>query len=165
MTTKTLLRCHSNRQIASLGPVPPRMPGRTDAQVPENLADGPARYARFPHLYFYDEATTDDAAFGFVDLEISVQRLASGRHHVELYCSGDGYQSGSGHDDGSHIELCFAAGERIAAITAWPYPDVVSGRSDPLTFRAPLDLSDADFAAIDRIIVPPATANCRIDLD
>ena len=114
MTTQTHLACHLYPQFASLGPVPPRMPGRADAQVPHDLADGPARYARIAHLYFYADATPADPAFGFVDIEISLQQLGDGRYDVELYCTGDGYQSGTGVAGDTPLTFAFAAGNRIA---------------------------------------------------
>lgn len=163
--TETTLRCRSPLQFVSLGPVPPRMPGRTDAQVPNTLDDGPAHYARLGHLYFYDEAKPADPAFGFVDIEMSLQRLGDGDFRCEIYCVGDGYQSGDGHGDGAPLRLQFAAGERVAGTVDWPYPEVRSGTSDPITFRAPIDMTDADFGAIDRVVVPPATAVCRVVLD
>ena len=164
MSTDSILRCRSPRVFVSIGPVPPRTPGRTDAQVPTLLDDGPARYARLPHLYFYTDDAARDAAFGFVDIEVSVQRLG-GRYDVEIYCSADGYQSGSGSADGVPLRIDFCAGDRIAGSIAWPFPDVRSGTSDPLTFRTRLDIGGADFEAIDTLVVPGATAICHIDLD
>lgn len=164
MSPKDILRCQSPRAFVSLGPVPPRMPGRTDAQVPTSLDDGPVRYGKLPHLYFYTDGKDVDAAFGFVDMEVSVQRLA-GRYDVELYCSADGYQSGTGASDGEPLRIEFRAGDRIAGAVDWPYPDVRSGTSDPLTFRTRLDIMDEDFDAIDTLAVPSATATCRVDLE
>ncbi len=164
MTTKDILRCRSSRAFVSLGPVPPRMPGRTDAQVPTSVDDGPVRYGKLPHLYFYADEKDADAAFGFVDMEVSVQRLA-GHYDVELYCSADGYQSGTGSGEGEPLRIEFHAGDRIAGVVEWPYPDVRSGTSDPLTFRTRIDIVDADFDAIDALVVPSATAACRVDLE
>lgn len=162
---KSALHCRSARTFVSLGPVPPRMPGRTDAQVPTSIGDGPVRYAKVPHLYFYTDGDASDPAFGFVDLEVSVQRLASGHIDIELYCSADGYQSGTGSGDGAPLSVEFTVGGRRAGAIAWPYPDVRSGTSDPLTFRTRIDLADADFDAIDTLVIPSATAICHVDLE
>lgn len=163
MSTDDFLRCRSPRVFVSMGPVPPRTPGRADAQVPTSLDDGPVRYAKLPHLYFYTDDRGRDAAFGFVDIEVSVQRLDS-HCDVEIYCSADGYQSGSGSADGTPLRIDFCAGDRVAASIAWPFPDVRSGTSDPLTFRTRVDIGAADFEAIDMLLVPGATAICRVDL-
>lgn len=163
MTAKDVLSCRSTRTVASLGPVPPRMPGRTDAQVPTSLDDGPVRYGKVPHLYFYTDGKGTDAAFGFVDLEVSVQRVA-GHYDVQLYCFADGYQSGTGSGAGVPLKIEIRAGDRSVGAIEWPYPDVRSGTSDPLTFRTPLTITDTDFEAIDMLVVPVATATCRVDL-
>ncbi len=162
--TASMLKCRSPRVFASVGPIPPRTPGRTDAQVPTSVDDGPARYAKLPHLYFYTEQSGEDAAFGFVDIEVSLQRIGANRYVVELYCSGDGYQSGTGSGDGAPLQLEFLAKDRVAGRVAWSYADVRSGTADPLTFRSDVTIADADFEAIDTLAVPSANATCRIDL-
>ncbi|GGC65142.1 hypothetical protein [Chelatococcus reniformis] len=156
--------CCSLPQTSLLGPVPPRTPGRPDAQVPNDLADGPVKYARVPHIYFYEAAPQDHAGFGLLDLEISLQRRRDGPARVELYCIGDGYQSGHGSSGGSPLVIELRAGERVVAAVRWPYPDVLNGHMDPMTFEAAVDLSEADFAAIDAIWIPPARALVEAEL-
>ncbi|HEX8077405.1 MAG TPA: hypothetical protein VF511_06285 [Chthoniobacterales bacterium] len=158
------MRCRSAVQFAALGSVPPRSPGRPDAQVPRDLADGPARHARLAHLYFYDEARPTDPAFGFLDLEISLQRIGEGQYQVELYAIGDGYQSGTGFAD-EPLRITFAQGERAAASVDWLYPQVKTGHLDPMTFRATATIADADFDSVDRVVIPSASAHCEAHIE
>jgi hypothetical protein len=158
-----LSRCHSLAQLASFGLPPPRTPGRPDPQVPEELAAGPAIYARLPHVYFYDANRADDPAFGFIEIEIALQRRGEGRYRLDLYCVGDGHQSGAGLPNGEGLKIDLLAGETVVASAAWAFREVSSGRCDPVTFSASLTMTDADYATIDRVRLPSAAAVCRID--
>lgn len=158
-----LSRCHSVAQFASFGPPPPRTPGRPDPQVPEDLGAAPAIYARLPHIYFYDANRTDDPTFGFIEIEISLQRRGEGSYRLDLYCVGDGHQSGAGLPNGEGMRIELLAGDDLIATAPWTFREVSSGRCDPLTFSASLTLSDADYKKIDRVRLPSAVAVCRID--
>ena len=158
-----LVRCRSLLQFASFGPVPPRTPGRPDAQVPEDPSTGPAVYAKLPHVYFHDANHPDDAAFGFIDIEISVQHRPDGRFRLDLYCTGDGHQSGAGLPSGEGLPIEVMAGEEIVATATWEFREVSSGRCDPVTFAAWLTIENEDFERIDRVRFPSAPAVCRFD--
>jgi hypothetical protein len=158
-----LVRCRSLLQFASFGPIPPRTPGRPDAQVPEDPEAGPAIYAKLPHVYFYDANHPDDPAFGFIDIEVSVQRRADDRFRLDLYCTGDGHQSGAGLPSGEGLRIDVTAGDEIVATVAWEFREVSSGRCDPVTFGAWLTMKVEDFRRIDRISFPPSPAVCRFD--
>ncbi len=158
-----LSRCHSVAQFASFGPPPPRTPGRPDPQVPEQLDAGPAIYAKLPHVYFYDSNRPDDPAFGFIEIEISVQRRGEGRYRLDLYCVGDGHQSGAGLPNGEGLRVELLAGDDVVETASWVFREVSSGRCDPVTFAASLTMSDEDYKQVDRVRLPSAAAVCRID--
>lgn len=158
-----LTRCVSTAQLASFGAAPPRTPGRPDPQVPEDLGAGPAIYAKLPHVYFYDVNRPDDPAFGFIEIEISLQRRSGGRCRLDLFCIGDGHQNGAGLANGEGLKIELLAGDEVVASYSWAFREVSSGRCDPMSFGATLDLDDPDYERIDRIRLPSVTAICRID--
>ena len=160
-----MVACRSLPQMCLLGPVPPRTPGRSDAQVPSDTSLGDVRYGRIAYLYFYREEDEGDAAFGLLDVEIAVQRRASHDFRLEIYCIGDGYQSGHGSSADSPLAIELKAGNRTVATVQWNYPDVLNGHMDPLTFSTSVGLSDADFAALDQIHLPSVRAEATICLD
>jgi hypothetical protein len=160
-----MVACKSLPQMCLLGPVPPRTPGRSDAQVPSDASLGDIRYGRVAYLYFYREEDEGDAAFGLLDVEIAVQRRASNDFRLEIYCIGDGYQSGHGSSAGSPLMIELRAGNRTVATVPWSYPDVLNGHMDPLTFSTSVGLSDADFAALDQIHLPSVRAEATIGLE
>src|ERR1700756_1327295 len=88
--------CYSYRQFCSLGPLPPRTPARPDPQVPKDRKLGPCSHGKIGAFYFYAEGSQDDPAFGFCEIELSLQRLAENKVRLELYCIADGYQSAWG---------------------------------------------------------------------
>src|SRR5258707_6405350 len=88
--------CISEPKLSLFGRIPPRTPGRSDAQVHRDAELGPARYARIAHLYFYEEADASDPAYGLLDIEISLQCRRNGEVWLEAFFGGDGYQSGGG---------------------------------------------------------------------
>ena len=160
-----MVACMSLPQMCLLGPVPPRTPGRSDAQVPSDTSLGDVRYGRIAYLYFYREEDEGDAAFGLLDVEIAVQRRASHDFRLEIYCIGDGYQSGHGSSTGSPLVIELKAGNRTVATVQWNYPDVLNGHTDPLTFSTSVGLTDADFAALDQVHLPSVCAEATICLD
>jgi hypothetical protein len=150
--------CCSEPKLSLLGRIPPRTPGRSDAQVPREAELGPARYARIAHLYFYEAADASDPAYGLLDLEISLQCRHNGEIWLEAFCVGDGYQSGRG--SGSKHPLVFEvrSGERTLAKTEWKYPQVLCGHFDPMTFATKTGLSPSDFEVADQIFLPSVKA-------
>ena len=160
-----MVGCRSLPQMCLLGPVPPRTPGRSDAQVPSDIALGESRYGRIPYVYFYSEDRAGDVGFGLLDVEIAVQRRAPDKFRLELYCIGDGYQSGRGANAGSPLRIELRAGTRAVATANWSYPDVLSGHMDPLIFSTPIDLSDEDFEALDRVYLPSVAAEATVCLE
>lgn len=158
-----LVRCRSFPQVASFGPLPPRTPARPDPQVPNDLAAGPSLYAKLPHLYFYDANHPEDPTFGFVDLEISLQRQSGDRVLLDLYCTGDGHQSGAGLPSGQGIRIEILAGQEILDAVNWEFREVGSGRCDPVSFSTWLDLKVDQFDLVDAIRIPPSAAVCRLD--
>jgi hypothetical protein len=159
-----MVACRSLPQMCLLGPVPPRTPGRGDAQVPSDASLGDSRYGRIPYVYFYREEDEGDAAFGLLDVEIAVQRRTSDEFRLEIYCIGDGYQSGHGSSAGSPLKIELRAGDRTVVTAHWNYPDVLSGHMNPLTFSTSVGLSDADFAALDHVCLPSVRAEATICL-
>lgn len=157
------LECRSRPQMCALGPPPPRTPGRADPQVPTVPGRGEVRHGRIPHIYFYLDPKLEDAAFGFLDLEIAVRAPTNGRSEVELYCTGDGYQSGSGRACGETIAIELHSAAGVVAVVHWPWPDVVSGRAEAMCFSTSVPMPDSGFAALDRAIVPAARGWAVID--
>lgn len=158
-----LTRCQSVAQFASFSAPPPRTPGRPDPQVPETLDAGPAIYAKLPHVYFYDANRPDDPVFGFIEIEISLQRRGEGLYRIDLYCIGDGHQNGAGLANGEGLMIELLAGDRVVAAVSWPFREVSVGRCDPMSFAASPAMRDADYDKIDRVRLPAVAAICRID--
>jgi hypothetical protein len=143
--------CYSYRQFCSLGPLPPRTPARPDPQVPRDRKLGPCVHGKIGSFYFYEKGSDNDAAFGFFDVELSVQSIAGGKARVELYCVADGYQTSRGIGAGYPIRLLIMAGGKTAGSAEWPFPDVICGHADPMNFFADIDIGDTSFSLIDRI--------------
>jgi len=143
--------CYSYRQFCSLGPVPPRTPARADARVPKDRTRGPCRHGKIGSFYFFANGSQDDPAFGFFDIELSVQRLASGTVRVELYAIADGYQSSRGIGTGHPIKIALMSDNKIVASTEWVFPDVICGHADPMNFASDLELEASAFQSLDRI--------------
>jgi hypothetical protein len=157
--------CRSLPQMCLLGPIPPRTPGRSDAQVPSDAARGESKYGRIPFVYFYRDGATPDAAFGLLDIEVAIQRRALGKFECEVYAIGDGYQSGHGASKPDPLAIEFRAGARIIARAEWRYPTVLSGHADALTFSTPLALSDDEFSRLESILLPAARAEVTVCLE
>lgn len=143
--------CYSYRQYCSLGPLPPRTPARADARVPKDKDRGPCRHGKIGAFYFYEVASQDDPAFGFFDIEISVQRLPSGKVRLEVYGIADGYQSWRGIGSKHPLRIALMSGEKMLAAAEWAFPDVICGHADPMNFATDVDLSAAGFTALDRV--------------
>jgi hypothetical protein len=148
-----------------LGPIPPRTPGRSDAQVPSDPARGDSKYGRIPFVYFYQDGVEGDATFGLLDIEIAVQRRGPQAFQFEIYCIGDGYQSGHGSSGRQPLVIELRAGTGRLAVAEWRYPDVLSGHADALTFACPIDLTEADFQALDSALLPSVRAKATICLE
>ena len=143
--------CYSYRQFCSLGLVPPRTPARPDARVPKDRSRGPCWHGKIGSFYFYENGSQDDPAFGFFDIELSVQSLASGKVRVEFYGIADGYQSSRGVGAGHPLKIALMNDDRMLACAEWRFPDVMCGHADPLNFAADIDLDAGAFATLNRI--------------
>jgi hypothetical protein len=160
-----VVECRSLPQMCLLGPMPPRTPGRSDAQVPSDASRGASKYGRIAFVYFYQEAVKADPAFGLLDIEIAIQRRGPGTFQFEIYCIGDGYQSGHGSSKPQPLAIEFRIGARTVAKAGWRYPNVLNGHMDALTFSTPIELADRDFAEIDSVLLPSVRAEATICLE
>lgn len=160
-----MVACRSIPQLALFGPIPPRTPGRSDAQVPIDASLGDCRYARIPYVYFYCEGGSKDVAFGLLDIEIAVQRRPSGSFSFEVYCIGDGYHSGRGSSAGAPLCIDLLSEAGTVATVHWMYPDVLDGHMDPLTFTASVALTDAQFEALHSVRLPSVAGEVTICLE
>jgi hypothetical protein len=160
-----MVECRSLPQMCLLGPMPPRTPGRSDAQVPSSADRGESKYGRIPFVYFYVDGSDADPAFGLLDIEIAVQRRGANAFQFEIYCIGDGYQSGHGSSQSQPLAIEFRAGTRVVATTEWRYPDVLNGHMDALTFSVPIAMTDSDYRAIDGAVLPSVRASAAICLE
>lgn len=156
-----MINCYSYRQGCELGPLPPRMPDRADAQVPHNPAIGKLLYGRIGHFYFYEAGSENDPAFGMIEIEVSIQFTGRNSALLEAYSIGDGYQScsGSGQLAPLTIELHGQAG--VITSAQWVYGEVLSGHANPLTLSVELALSEAEFDAIERVVLPAVKGTAR----
>ena len=143
--------CYSYRQFCSLGPLPPRTPARPDPQVPKDHKLGPCAHGKIGAFYFYPDGSRDDPAFGFCEIELSVQLVAEHRVRLELYCIADGYQSARGVGASHPLKIAVLAKEKVLGTTNWHFPDVICGHADPMHYAADLQIDDRLFSAIDRI--------------
>jgi hypothetical protein len=152
-----------------LGPIPPRAPGRSDAQVPSDAARGESKYGRIPFLYFYQDGAKDgdkaDPAFGLLDIEIAIQRRGPTAFECEVYTIGDGYQSGHGSSELQPLVIEFRSGTGTIAKAEWRYPTVLNGHMDALTFSAPVELTNDEFLSLDSVFLPSVRAAATICLE
>jgi hypothetical protein len=160
-----VVECRSLPQMCLLGPMPPRTPGRSDAQVPSDAGRGESKYGRIAFVYFYQEGLKADPVFGLLDIEIAVQRRGPQAFQFEIYCIGDGYQSGQGSSKPQPLAIEFHAGGRTVAKAEWRYPAVLNGHMDALTFAASIELTDRDFADLDSALLPSVSAEATICLE
>jgi hypothetical protein len=143
--------CYSHRQFCSLGPLPPRTPARPDPQVPRDSKLGPCQHGKIGAFYFYQEGSRDDPAFGFFDIELSLQSIGNDTLRIEIYCVADGYQTARGVGRDHPIRISVISGGETVARAAWHFPDVIAGHADPMNFSADVHLDGKRFAAIDSI--------------
>ncbi len=143
--------CYSYRQFCSLGPLPPRTPARPDPQVPRDRKLGSCVHGKIGAFYFYEKGSNDDPAFGFIDVELSVQDISTGKVRVELYCVADGYQTSRGVGANHPIRLAIVAGAKTVGLADWHFADVICGHADPMNFFTLIDIGDTSFSLIDRI--------------
>jgi hypothetical protein len=143
--------CYSYRQFCSLGPLPPRTPARPDPQVPRDGKLGPCVHGKIGAFYFYEKGSNDDPAFGFIDIELSVQDISTGKVRVELYCVADGYQTSRGVGADHPIRLAIMADGKTVGSAEWHFADVICGHADPMNFFTDIDIDDTSFSLIDRI--------------
>jgi hypothetical protein len=160
-----VVECRSTPQMCVLGPMPPRTPGRSDAQVPSDASRGASKYGRIPFVYFYQDQVKDDAAFGLLDIEIAVQRRGPGEFQFEIYCIGDGYQSGHGASETQPLLVEFRSQGQTVAVAEWRYPKVLNGHMDALTFSNGIALTESDFRKIDSAFLPSVRAEATICLE
>jgi hypothetical protein len=143
--------CYSYRQFCSLGPLPPRTPARPDPQVPKDRKLGACAHGKIGSFYFYAKGSDDDPAFGFCDIELSVQRIAKNIVRLEVYCIADGYQSARGVGAEHPIKIAVFASDESLAIAEWHFSDVICGHADPMHFAVDLSIDEDAFGSIDRI--------------
>jgi hypothetical protein len=156
--------CYSYRQSCSLGPLPPRTPGRPDPQVPRDAKFGSCRHGKIGAFYFYAAGSRDDPAFGFFDIELSVQLINADTLRVELYCVADGYQTARGIGSDHPIRIAVLAGNEVVTTVEWRFSDVICGHADPMNFSTDISVPGVAFAGIDGIAldkVEGRSAPCR----
>lgn len=119
--------------------------------MPRDRALGPSMHGTIGAFYFYAEGSRDDPAFGFCNIEVSVQATAAGKVRLELYCIADGYQSARGVGARHPLKIAVVAGDQALAVASWHFADVICGHADPMSFATDLDIAAALFAQIDRI--------------
>jgi hypothetical protein len=125
--------------------------------VPRDRALGPCRHGAIGAFYFYAEGSRDDPAFGFCEIEVSVQHVGAGKVRLELYCIADGYQSARGVGARHPLKIAVMAKDRVLAVAAWHFADVICGHADPMNFATDVDIADELFAQIDRIELQKTT--------
>jgi hypothetical protein len=107
--------------------------------VPRDRALGPCAHGTIGAFYFYAEGARDDPAFGFCDIEVSVQAVADGKVRLELYCIADGYQSARGVGARCPLKIAVMVKDQVRAVAEWHFADVICGHADPMNFATDLD--------------------------
>lgn len=143
-------------QFCSLAPPPPRTPARPDPQVPADAQLGPARWGKIGAFYFYVVGSDDDAAFGLFDMEFSLQRLPKGKARLEIYAIADGYQRGGASGLEHPLRIRLMHGARQAATVDWPYPNILDGNADPMSWSHDFELAADLCDGVDRIEIAAA---------
>ncbi len=90
-------------------------------------------------------------AFGFFDVELSVQSISTGKVRIELYCVADGYQTSRGVGASHPVKLAIMADGKVVGSAEWCFADVICGHADPMNFSTDIDIGDTSFSLIDRI--------------
>ena len=119
--------------------------------MPRDRALGPCAHGTIGAFYFYAEGARDDPAFGFCDIEVSVQAVADGKVRLELYCIADGYQSARGVGARCPLKIAVIVKDQVLAVAEWHFADVICGHADPMHFAVDIRLDDALFSKIDRV--------------
>jgi hypothetical protein len=119
--------------------------------VPRDRKLGLCSHGKIGAFYFYLEGSRNDPAFGFCDIEVSIQHVAPGKLRFELYCIADGYQSARGVGSTHPLRIGMMALGRAQASVNWHFPDVICGHADPMNFATDVDMPDELFAQIDGI--------------
>ena len=119
--------------------------------MPKDYKLGPCAHGKIGAFYFYAEGSQDDPAFGFCEIELSVQYVARNTMRIELYCVADGYQSARGVGVRHPLKIAVFAGETVLGTANWHFPDVICGHADPMHFAADIDLDEGLFPTADRI--------------
>jgi hypothetical protein len=122
---------------------------------------GRCAHGKIGAFYFYQEGSHDDAAFGFCEIEVSVQHVAKGKVRLELYCIADGYQSARGVGSICPLRVAVMARDKTLASANWHFADVICGHADPMSFATDLDIADELFAQIDRIELEKSPGEAR----
>jgi hypothetical protein len=151
------LACRSSRRLTSLDRLPPRSPGYGDAQVPDRPSPL-TRHGAIAHYWFYIEGSDDNVAFGLRDIEVSVTPITPEEALVELYCIGDGFQSGHGRCLDRAIPIELRSGDAVLARLQWRFPDILSGHADPITASWRVAMNHSQVAALDSLILAQADA-------
>lgn len=119
--------------------------------MPRDCELGPCKHGKIGSFYFYATGSDDDPAFGFFDIELSVQSIAPGKVRVEIYCVADGYQTSRGIGVDHPLELAVMADGETVGSVAWRFADVLCGHADPMNFADDIEIGETPFARIDRI--------------
>jgi hypothetical protein len=119
--------------------------------VPRDRELGPCAHGKIGSFYFYEKDSDNDAAFGFFDVELSVQSISTGKIRIELYCVADGYQTSRGVGAGHPIKLAIMADGKVVGSAEWCFADVICGHADPMNFSTDIDIGDTSFSLIDRV--------------
>jgi hypothetical protein len=129
--------------------------------VPRDRKLGACSHGKIGAFYFYLDGSRDDPAFGFCDIEVSVQQVTRGMVRFELYCIADGYQSARGVGSTHPLKIGIMAKGRPVASVSWHFADVICGHADPMSFGADLDIADELFAQIDGIELQDTKGEAR----
>ncbi|UPK29861.1 hypothetical protein [Bradyrhizobium sp. 195] len=125
--------------------------------MPKDYKLGPCAHGKIGAFYFYAGGSQDDPAFGFCEIELSVQYVAGDRMRIELYCVADGYQSARGVGARHPLKIAVLAGETVLGTVNWHFPDVICGHADPMHFAADIDLDEGLFPRADRVELSPTS--------
>jgi hypothetical protein len=129
--------------------------------VPRDRKLGACAHGAIGAFYFYADGSRDDPAFGFCDIEVSVQRVAEGKVRLELYCVADGYQTARGVGSTHPLKIAVIAKDAVLTVADWHFPDVICGHADSMNFATDLDIADELSAQIDRIELQAITGESR----
>ena len=129
--------------------------------MPRDRKLGACAHGAIGAFYFYADGSRDDPAFGFCDIEVSVQRVAEGKVRLELYCVADGYQTARGVGSIHPLKIAVIANDTVLTVADWHFPDVICGHADPMNFATDLDIADELSMQIDQIELQAITGESR----